>query len=452
MSELSLEYVGHACLLFSGGGENIITDPWFSNPVMANSWYHVPRYSRTIADLPKLDYIYISHEHADHLDIPALRQLSDDATIIIPAYGDGKMEQTLAEANLNQPVIALADGEVFTTKGGVTLVIYVADTGSKDSSLVVKYGDTCIYNNTDNWITPGKMAKIGEKWDVDIAFQCYAGVGSFPSYMLWPLDYRIERGNAKRIELFRRMKDTIIALKPKTIVPFGASFGYLRQETLWLNKVCASSPIECRDWLKSEGVEIQVALMDHGDHWSKAKGVHPGSVRHSLAITDDTIEEYSIFYAQTIAGKRAEETVDPKYLSLNDEMLGDYLRAWVAAEKHRFKDEPLSIQFNITGKHGTVWAVDLASEDEIVSKSMPAQPNLYLSFSATELFNGLLHRHYTLTDLYLSSRMQMNRYPYDTYHKEFFDSFFWWSEGKQIEANRNKANAIGSCWQTENKL
>jgi hypothetical protein len=291
------------------------------------------------------------------------------------------------------------------------------------------------------------MAMIGNKWDVDIAFQCYAGVGSFPSYMMWPLEYRVQRGDEKKIELFNRMKATLLALQPNTMVPFGASFGYLRQETLWLNKICATDPNECKDWLSSEGVQIPVSLMDHGDFWSKSKGVYPGKIKHSLAINDETIEEYSNFYAKTIAKKTAEEAVDEKYLALNDEMFRDYLNAWVASETHRFRDQPLSIQFNITGEHGAVWAVDFASDTDIVSKIMPALPNLYLSFSDVELFNGLLHRHYSLTDLYLSSRMQMNRYPYDTYHKEFFDSFFWWSEGEQVEANRIKADAVGSCWQ-----
>ena len=89
MSELTVEYVGHACLLIAADDEHLITDPWFTNPVMANSWYHVPRYARTIQELPDLNYIYVSHEHADHLDIPALRQLTPSATIIIPAFGDG---------------------------------------------------------------------------------------------------------------------------------------------------------------------------------------------------------------------------------------------------------------------------------------------------------------------------------------------------------------------------
>lgn len=444
MSDITVEYVGHACLLIAAGDERIITDPWFTNPVMANSWYHVPRYSRDIEALPRLDYIYVSHEHADHLDIPALRRLTPTATIVIPAYGDGKMERALAEAGLPHKVVALVDGQEFKTRGGATIAIYAADTGSKDSSLVVARGNTCVYNHTDNWITPAKMKRIGQRWQVDVAFQCYAGVGSFPSYMLWPLDYRVQRGQSKKTQLFQRMKEAVEALRPGTIVPFGASFGYLRPETLWLNDVCATNPTECREWLQANGVTIPVTLMDHGDLWTKERGVHPGAVRHSTAIDAKAIAEYAAFHAKTIERKRNDEAVDPKYLTLNDTMLGDYLRAWIDADRERLGDLAITVQFSISGANGVTWTADIGRRT--VTKSIPALPNLFLSMTDTELFNGLVHRGYTIADLYLSSRIQMNRYPYDAYYKTFFDSFFWWDEGQQVRANQKRADALGGDW------
>lgn len=439
MKDLEIEYVGHACLLISARSETFITDPWFTNPVMANSWYHVPRLARTPQELPRLDYIYVSHEHADHLDIPALRQLTPTATIVIPRYGDGKLERTLADANLPNKVLALSDGEVFTTPNGNRIAIYIADTGSKDSSLVLSDGETCLYNHTDNWITAPKMKRIGEQWKPDIAFQCYAGVGSFPSYMLWPLDYRIELGSKKKLQLFQRMKEAAEALRPAAIVPFGASFGYLRPETLWLNKICETTPQECADWLKSQGVTLPVVFIDHGDLWTKAKGVHAGRVKHSLVISEAEIAEYSRHYAGVIQRKREEELVPATQLDLLDGMFGRYLEAWARAEEGKFAQAPLTIQFAISGPRGIQWGVDFGAKAGRVSKTIFAQPNLYLTMTETELFNGLTHRLYTLADLYCASRIQMNRYPYDVYHKAFFDSFFWWDETEQINDNRQQA-------------
>jgi L-ascorbate metabolism protein UlaG (beta-lactamase superfamily) len=439
MKDLEIEYVGHACLLISARSETFITDPWFTNPVMANSWYHLPRLARTITELPKLDYIYVSHEHADHLDIPALRQLTPTATIIIPRYGDGKLERTLADANLPHKILALADGETYTTPNGNSVAIYLADTGSKDSSLVISDGQTCIYNHTDNWITSAKMELIGKQWKPDIAFQCYAGVGSFPSYMLWPLDYRIELGSKKKLQLFQRMKEAASALQPAAIVPFGASFGYLRPETLWLNKICETTPQECADWLQAQGLTIPVVFFDHGDLWTKSKGVHAGRVKHSLVISDAEVAEYSRHYVDVIQHKREEELVPADDLDTLDARFGEYLQAWVRAEGSKFAETPLTIAFAISGARGIHWSVDFGAEKNQVSKAIHAQPNLYLTMTETELFNALTHRFYTLADLYCASRIQMNRYPYDVYHKGFFDSFFWWDETEQIQTNRKLA-------------
>jgi hypothetical protein len=158
------------------------------------------------------------------------------------------------------------------------------------------------------------------------------------------------------------------------------------------------------------------------------------------------VEEYSKIYAPTIEQKRAEENVDDACLAMNDEMLGEYLRAWVDVVRQKFQETPLSIQFSISGKRGVVWTVDFGTENEVVSKKILPLPNLFLSLTDIELFNGLVHRHYSLTELYLSSRIQMNRYPYETYHRTFFDSFFWWAEGEQIARNRERVNEIGTAW------
>ena len=166
-----------------------------------------------------------------------------------------------------------------------------------------------------------------------------------------------------------------------------------------------------------------------------------------MTITPQTIEEYSQYYAKIIEKKRLEEGVDKVYLELNDIMLGEYLRGWVDADGDRFCGNPISIQFSVSGNQGIIWTVDFGAENQTVSKKILPRPNLFLSLTDVELFNGLVHRYYSLADLYLSSRIQMNRYPYETYHKVFFDSFFWWQDGAQVARNRERALEVGSDWQ-----
>lgn len=72
-------FVGHATALVQMDGLNILTDPIWSERCSPVSWAG-PRRARPpgirFEDLPPIDYVVISHNHYDHLDIPTLKRLA----------------------------------------------------------------------------------------------------------------------------------------------------------------------------------------------------------------------------------------------------------------------------------------------------------------------------------------------------------------------------------------
>lgn len=77
-NSVRITYINHATVLIQANGLNILTDPVWSERVGPYSWLGVKRVRRPgvdLADLPRIDYILISHNHYDHLDIPSLRLL-----------------------------------------------------------------------------------------------------------------------------------------------------------------------------------------------------------------------------------------------------------------------------------------------------------------------------------------------------------------------------------------
>ncbi len=79
-SEPSITWVGHATLLVQMGHLTFLTDPiWSDRPspvAFAGPKRHVPP-GIALADLPPIDFVVVSHNHYDHLDLPTLEALAE---------------------------------------------------------------------------------------------------------------------------------------------------------------------------------------------------------------------------------------------------------------------------------------------------------------------------------------------------------------------------------------
>jgi L-ascorbate metabolism protein UlaG (beta-lactamase superfamily) len=71
-------WIGHATCLVHMNGLNILTDAVFSERCSPSQWVGPKRYTPpacTIAELPKIDLVLISHDHYDHLDYASICEL-----------------------------------------------------------------------------------------------------------------------------------------------------------------------------------------------------------------------------------------------------------------------------------------------------------------------------------------------------------------------------------------
>ena len=76
--ELRVTFINHATVLIQVGNLNILTDPVWSFRVGPVSWVGVKRVRKpgvSLDDLPGIDYVLISHDHYDHLDLKSLKQI-----------------------------------------------------------------------------------------------------------------------------------------------------------------------------------------------------------------------------------------------------------------------------------------------------------------------------------------------------------------------------------------
>ena len=84
---LQLTWVGHATFLIQFNNQTILTDPVFSNRASPVTFAGPRRYSQpalSISDLPPIDYVVISHNHYDHMDLASIAELGNGPTWIVP--------------------------------------------------------------------------------------------------------------------------------------------------------------------------------------------------------------------------------------------------------------------------------------------------------------------------------------------------------------------------------
>lgn len=88
----NLVWFGHSSYIIQIDGKRILVDPVFSGnasplPGTVKSFKGSDGY--TVADLPEIDYLFISHDHYDHVDYETLKALKDKTKKVICGLGVG---------------------------------------------------------------------------------------------------------------------------------------------------------------------------------------------------------------------------------------------------------------------------------------------------------------------------------------------------------------------------
>jgi len=112
--KVRVTYVGHVTFLIQIKGMNILTDPVWSDrasPFTFAGPRRVVNPGINFADLPKIDFILVSHNHYDHLDIKTIKDLwlRDAPKIITPLKNDLTIKKHIKDAE----IITLGWGESY---------------------------------------------------------------------------------------------------------------------------------------------------------------------------------------------------------------------------------------------------------------------------------------------------------------------------------------------------
>ncbi len=189
-----MRYFGHACLLIESRHVSILTDPVVSYDFPTDQ----PRY--THADLPeRIDYVLITHGHADHLMLETLLPLRGRiGTIVVPRNNGGGLADPSLKLLLRSVgfprVIEIEDLDTFEIPGGsLTGLPFLGEHAdlnirAKTAHLIQLEGKTMLMAADSNAIEPRLYDHVrGIVGEIDVLFLGMESEGAPMSWMYGPL-------------------------------------------------------------------------------------------------------------------------------------------------------------------------------------------------------------------------------------------------------------------------
>src|SRR5712692_7706565 len=139
---MKVTYYGQACTLIEVAGRRILTDPWLTEGAYFGTWFHTHLLSdaqvspATLAG-EGIDYLFLSHEHPDHVDPATLRLFAPDLPIIICKFPTPRFRQHLERLGLRN-IREVESGETTDLGDGLKLSVFRSAEYINDSALLIE--------------------------------------------------------------------------------------------------------------------------------------------------------------------------------------------------------------------------------------------------------------------------------------------------------------------------
>lgn len=253
---MDITLISHASVVIDAGGTRIWTDPWTLSRAFNNSWSLIgkPAYSPDMLD--EIEYVWISHEHPDHFNVPTLKSLPDTfkqrVTVLFQQQNSEKIFNALHQFGFRN-FQSLPNGRVVTLKEGVDVYCYQASFG--DSCLGIRHGDETIFNINDAELSASDCRRVlKDLGKVDLVLNQFSLAG-YNGY----LNYEQVLPTLAR-EKLARLLNNHRELHAGVTVPFASFVYFSAGDNRFLNAY-ANSPQVVAAWMQANGAPVRFLFL-----------------------------------------------------------------------------------------------------------------------------------------------------------------------------------------------
>jgi UDP-MurNAc hydroxylase len=239
---MKIHYYGNACFSIITENLHILCDPWLNGPAVADGWEKFPPSSTRVRDLPKIDYVYISHIHSDHCEYNTLREIDLKTPILILDRVPNFLLKMLRGMGFKD-IRTLKEGSQNEIENGLRVEVFGVTTGHIcaeiiDSSVIFDVDGCVLVNCNDNHPTDEFCYEVKSKYrGVDVAFLPAGGGSGYPAAYTNLQDEEKEIIAKNAIDRFTdEFINAVDLLSPKTVIPVGGGYVIRGKNARNLNK------------------------------------------------------------------------------------------------------------------------------------------------------------------------------------------------------------------------
>ncbi len=228
--DIAVRLLNHACLAVDDGQAMLLTDPWFFGRAFADSWALRAPTVLDGTDLGRVRWIWISHEHPDHLHFPTLRWLrAQIAGPVEVLYGGVSVAPVRsAVESMGFAFRPLQDRRKTLVGTRIALTPYLS---GHDSAAVIEAGSRVLFNQNDCRLGPRALQEVRASVPRIDAWFCQFSLAGWHANAedISGLE-AARREHIDRIGRWQRM------LRPSLFVPFASFANFCRPTNAWMNR------------------------------------------------------------------------------------------------------------------------------------------------------------------------------------------------------------------------
>ena len=342
-----VRFFNHAFLKITGDDFSFSTDPWAIGPAFNTGWWlKYPTKSDWIEQLNNSNFIYISHNHPDHLHPLTLSKINKTIPIVVPKFITKSTETYIKELGFKN--IEILDFNFQYNLKGTNLNISIFKSGDfrEDSGIYFSNGEFTSLLSVD-----ANMLNFDRLPNVDFYGSQFAGGAS--GYPLMFDNYNLEE--QKKISFkdknFGKMKlyDRLKKISPNYFMPYAGFFSEkLRRDKKIFNNNNKNSIDDYLKFCELNNIKLLNVLKNDVYNFDGRKLIDEKTINIKL-VNDLKPEKYLEYY------KKEYSRIDDNYIKdyFLQSNFKDNLLLYICLTDDKFKMLNKNYLINFSKKHIT---------------------------------------------------------------------------------------------------